>query len=573
MRAANPSHALATTIVDELARAGVEHACISPGSRSAPLAMAFDEHPGIRVRVVLDERSAGFVALGIARASGRPAAVVTTSGTAAANLHPAVVEAHYGRVPMIALTADRPPELRDTGAPQTIDQTKLFGDAVRWFADPGPPAEHAGVAAHWRSLAARAVAAAGGPPPGPVHVNLPFREPLVPVGEDWNLELCGRAGAAPWAAVGPPSFAPAEAEVDALAQQVARTERGVVVAGAGEVSPKPVLDLAASAAWPVIAEPTSGLRRGDHAITTYDALLRGESFAAAHRPDLVLRMGKTGISRALEAWLGPHVPQVLIDRHGTWDDPGRAVSRLVHADPAAVCAAVLPRIQARTETSWLRSWLHGERRARAAIDEILDEEEAPSEPRTARDLAAALPQDSVLVVAASMPVRDLDWFMNRRPGLRVIANRGVNGIDGFVSTTLGVALARRGPVAGLAGDLSMLHDQNGLLSARGDVDATFVVLNNDGGGVFSFLPQSAWPDHFERLFGTPQGVDFAALAGLHGLGYERLRRAADLGRALERFLRAGAVNLIEVRTDRDDNVALHQRLWAAVERALGASDV
>ena len=569
MRAANPSHGLASTLVDEFCRAGIEHACVSPGSRSAPLAMALHAEPRVRVHMVLDERSSAFMAVGIAKATGIPALVVTTSGTAAANLHPAIVEANHARTPLLAITADRPPELRATGAPQTIDQTKLFGDSVRWYIDIGVAEERPDAAAYWRSVADRAVAAAIGPPAGPVHVNVPFREPLVPEDTGWSFDLSGRGAGAPWAATGRASRPPGERDLDELAGAVERAARGVLVCGASDGDAASALSFAERAGWPVLAEPASGLRSGPNAITTYDALLRCEAFARSHRPDLVLRVGATGISRALEAWLGPGVPQVLIDPDGTWNDPGRAAARLVRADAGPLFETLAGRIRRQPDLRWIDWWRGCEARARAAIDNILDAEQAASEPRTARDVAAMLPSGSALVEAASMPVRDLDWFMGARTGLRVVANRGANGIDGFVSTTLGVARAWPGPVAALAGDLSMLHDQNGLLAARaGDLDAMFVVINNNGGGVFSFLPQARWRDSFEKLFATPQHVDFAALAGLHGLGHELVDHAANLCDALERARKARGVNLVEVRTARDSNVALHQRLWDAVARAV-----
>ena len=574
MRAANPSHALASTVVDELCRAGIEHACVSPGSRSAPLAMALADAPRVHVHMVLDERSCSFMAVGIAKALGVPAVVVTTSGTAAANLLPAVVEADHARTPMVVLTADRPPELRATGATQTIDQVKLFRDSVRWYAELGPPEEQHDATAYWRSMAARAVAAALGPPAGPVHLNVALREPLVPEGEGWPFNLSGRKHRRPWAASSRPQQLPAERDVDDLVGAVNAASRGVLVCGytsdAG-VGPPSALSFAERAGWPVLAEPTSGLRSGPNAITTYDALLRCDSFAGAHTPDLVIRAGATGISRALEAWLGPEVPQVLVDPDGTWNDPRRAVQRLVRADHEPLFDALSKRVGPAGDKGWLRSWLDCESRARAAIDAILDADEAPSEPRAARDAAALLPDGSALVCAASMPVRDLDWFMGARTGLRVVANRGANGIDGFVSTTLGVARAWPGPVVALAGDLSMLHDQNGLLAARdGATNATFVVINNDGGGVFSFLPQARWHETFEDLFATPQGVDFGAMAGLYGLRHEQVERAGDLKDALERARTAGGVNLVEVRTERAPNVALHRSLWDAVARVAGS---
>lgn len=574
MRAANPSHALAATLVDELCRAGVQHACVSPGSRSAPLAMALRNEPRMRVHMVLDERSSSFMAVGIAKATGAPALVVTTSGTAAANLHPAAVEADHARTPLLVLTADRPPELRATGATQTIDQVKLFGDSMRWHADLGVAEERPESTGYWRSMATRAVAAALGPPAGPVHLNVPLREPLVPEGEGWPFELSGRDDGRAWAVSARPRQLPEQQALDDLAEAVNGASRGVLVCGyrseVGCGSPQAVLSFAERAGWPVLAEPASGLRRGPNAVTTYDALLRSDAFAGAHAPDLVIRVGATGISRALEAWLGPDVTQVLVDADadGRWNDPRRAVQRLVRADPEPLFEALVSRVEAPRHSGWLRSWLACERQARAAIDAVLDVNDAPSEPRTARDVAALLPDGAALVCAASMPVRDLDWFMGAREGLRVLANRGANGIDGFVSTTLGVARSWPGPVAALAGDLSMLHDQNGLLTARSEAtNATFVVINNDGGGVFSFLPQARWRESFEDLFATPQGVDFGALAALHGLGHESVARATELGPALERARKTGGVNLIEVRTDRAANVALHETLWEAVARA------
>jgi 2-succinyl-5-enolpyruvyl-6-hydroxy-3-cyclohexene-1-carboxylate synthase len=582
--AVNASQALALTLVDELARGGVRHACLSPGSRSAPLALALADDERISLHVLLDERSAGFAALGIAKAARAPALVLTTSGTAAANLHPAVLEAHHARTPLLVITADRPPELRDTGATQTIDQLRLFGDAVRWFAEVGAetglPAP-----ALWRSVAARACIAARSSPPGPVHLNVPLREPLVPIPEEGSVDRDaagaaeggvdpdppGAAEGAPWTA-SPPSVAlPPVDDLEALAAEIGRRERGLLVAGACDVDSGPVLALARLAGWPVLAEPASNLRRGDGAVAHYDALLRVDRFRAEHTPDLVLRVGSLGVSKELLAWLGRDVPQVLVDIDGAWLDARRAVRTLVRADAGALCAALGARVRPRAPQTWLESWRRADARARAAIEEVLSREGRATEPAAARDLAAALPDGSTLVVAASMSVRDLDWFMAPRAGLRVLANRGANGIDGFTSTALGAALAAEGPVAALCGDLSLLHDQNGLLFARdARPDAVLVVLNNDGGGVFSFLPQAAFPEHFEELFGTPQGVDLEDLARLHALGYARAERRDDLAPALHDALGAGGTHLVEIATDRAANVELHRRIWDAVEHALDA---
>jgi 2-succinyl-5-enolpyruvyl-6-hydroxy-3-cyclohexene-1-carboxylate synthase len=537
--------------------------------------MALAEDERVHTHVILDERSAGFTALGISKASRRPAAVVCTSGTAAANLHPAVLEAHHSRAPLLVLTADRPPELRSVGATQTIDQLKLYGNAVRWFVDVGIAEPLAHSERYWRSLAARAHVTALGPPAGPVHMNVALREPLVPTVQDdgWPFELEGREHNAPWIT---PTLARAVVDEPALvelASRIADSERGLLVIGTGEVDAGSVIELARAAGWPVLAEPTSGVRLGDNAITTYDSLLRSEHFRSSHVPELVLRLGTLGISRALTSWLAPHIPQVVIDPDASWSDAERSAASLVRADPAPLCGALAQRLGDARPSRWLTSWREHDERALGVIDEILDADQAPSEPRTARDVAAALPHGATLVAGSSMPVRDLDWFMRARDGLRVLANRGTNGIDGFVSTTLGAALACRGAVAALCGDLSLLHDQNGLMSARREgIDAVFVVLNNDGGGVFNFLPQSDFPQHFERLFATPHGVDLGALASLYGCGFTTVGRADELVDALRSALEAGEVHVIEVRTSRAANVELHERIWRAVDVAATAQE-
>ena len=567
-----PSPLLAAVLVDELARAGVTDVCLAPGSRSAPLAMAVYADDRIRLHVRHDERSAGFLAIGLAKISHRPVAVVCTSGSATANLHPAVVEADTARVPLLVLTADRPPELRGTGANQTIDQIKMFGSAVRWFCEMGAP--DADLVTYWRSATSRACGEARGAlggPAGPVHLNLGFREPLVPeAGDSPDAALGGRPGGDAWTATGEFRPAPSAADLAWLSERIQATERGLLVVGDTDTDPRPLRALAAAAGWPLLAEPPSGARGGDHAITVYDHLLRDAPFAAAHDPDLVVLVGRLGLSKALLARLSPDVPQVLIDRDGAWLDPQRAIRRVITADPAVTAAAVVDDLLDRPASAWLTSWLRAEAVVRAALDEVLDAEARPSEPRTARDLAAALPGGAALTVASSMPVRDVAMFMAGRDGLRIIANRGASGIDGFVSTAMGVAAAHDGPAFALAGDLSLLHDQNGLLPPpSGRPDLVIVVLNNDGGGIFSFLPQARHPRGYEALFGTPHGVSIERLAGVYGAGYRLLENAADLADAVLGASAAGGIHLVEVRTDRAANRALHHRLEAAALRALG----
>jgi len=533
--------------------------------------MALEENTGIRVHVVHDERSASFLALGIGKTSRRPAGVLSTSGTAAANFHPAVLEAHHARVPLIVLTADRPPELRHTAANQTIDQTKLYGDAVRWFVEIGPPEDRAGAAAYWRSTVARAYGAATCSPAGPVHLNISFRDPLVPVdGPGWDQPLEGRPEGAPWCRIEDPAHAPSKQVVEELGARIEATERGVLVVGDCDIEPGPVLDLAEAAAWPVLAEPTSNARCGENAISTFDALLRNDTVPAGHRPDVVLQIGKPGLSRALSAWIGDRsVERILIDQGGAWLDPERNLSRIITGDPALTCRAVTDRLaSSRKQTSeWLTRWHDAERRARAALDGYLDSLERPSEARVARDLAALAPAGAALVAASSMPVRDLNSFMAPRSGLRILGNRGVSGIDGFVSTALGVALAHPGPALALTGDLSLLHDQNGLLLLSSeDVSLKLVVVNNDGGGIFSFLPHARFSS-FERLFGTPHGIDFSRLAAQYGLSHTLIEEPEGLAAALSD--EAEGVHMIEVRTDRADNVAVHENAWRALSSPSG----
>ncbi len=585
--AANPSHALALVVVDELARCGVTEAVLAPGSRSAALAMALHDDPRLRLHVELDERSAGFLAVGLARATGMPAAVVVTSGSAVANLHPAVVEADTGRVPLLLLTADRPPELRHTGANQTVDQPGIFGRAPRWAADLGVPEDRPSAPGFWRSSIDRAVAEALGlrGPAGPVHLNLPFREPTVPATDDgrfaaagpYRTPLDGRADGRPWTTVGRCPRLPDPDELRALAGRIVGTERGLVVVGETTARPGSILEFARAAGWPVIAEPISSARLDDTVVAAAHYLLAHAGFARRHTPGLVLRIGRTGLSRHLDDLLGPSVPQVLIDPDGAWSDPRRAVADLLVADVEATCSGLTAELALPASSEWSDAWHRADRAARSAIDAVLDAEVAPSEPRTARDLGACLPVGSTLVVASSMPVRDLDQVLAPRVGLRVLANRGASGIDGFVSTALGVALGVQhrgavGPVVALTGDLSLLHDANGLLLSpdASQLDVTFVVVDNDGGGIFSFLPQARWPGSFERVFGTPHGRDLAGLAAFHGVGYRQVEAAADLPDAVLTAVAAGGVQLVHVRSERGANLALHRRMGAAAAAALDA---
>jgi 2-succinyl-5-enolpyruvyl-6-hydroxy-3-cyclohexene-1-carboxylate synthase len=581
----NPSTAFATVLVDELVRCGLREAVIAPGSRSAPLAMALHAAATgglLRLHVRIDERSAAFLALGLAKASGRPVAVVCTSGTAAAHFHAAVIEADEAGVPLLVLTADRPPELRGTGANQTIDQIKLYGSCVRWFCEAGVPEDRPGQAGYWRSLADRAWAQAAGSAggyAGPVHLNLPFRDPLVPDLPDAQV-LADESGAAELAepsvsalngrpAAGLPRTRVAASAASGLPElELDWTERGLVLAGDGTADPAALVRLAAQAGWPLLAEPSSGARQGRTALGSYQYLLDAPGFLAGRLPDVIVSAGRPGLTRGQLALLraaaaaGRHV--VLLQGPGRWSDPARTATDV--AGRLVVRGGPPPRAR----TRWLDSWLAADAAVRQAADRVLDAEVKLSEPQLARDLAAALPAGALLWVASSMPARDLDRHMAARADVRVLASRGASGIDGLVSAAIGAALAHQadggGSAVALLGDLAMLHDAPGLVlgPAEPRPDLCVVVVNNDGGGIFSALEQAAFPESFERLFGTPHGADLGALAAAAGLSYQRLESAADLPAAL-----AGAgLRMVEVRTDRSDGAKLRAAISQACATAL-----
>lgn len=556
----------AATLVDEWARCGIRHAVVSPGSRSTPLALALAANDRLTVHVHLDERAAGFVALGIGLATGVPAVALCTSGTAAVNLHPAVVEAHQARVPLVVCTADRPPELQGFGAPQTVDQTRLYGGSVRWFAEPGPAEDTADWT--WRSLAARAVAEALGSPPGPVHLNLAFRDPLV---ADPGALPAGRPDGAPWhERTRPGAIDPAD--VAALAGRL-RGRSGVLVAGGGAGDdPAAVVALAEALGWPLLADPRSGCRVPNQVtVAAADALLRHRPLAERLRPEVVLRLGAPPASKVVGEWLAAGgAPHVVVDPHGAWVDPDRSAAHLVAARPGAWALAMRDALDPSEPFgggAWLASWAAAEATAQAVFDETLAGP-AVTEPAAARAVAAALAPDTTLVASSSMPVRDLEWYAAPREGLVVLANRGANGIDGVTSTAVGVA-ATGARTALLTGDLAFLHDTNALLGlARRTLDLTVVVVDNRGGGIFSFLPQrtALAPRRFEQLFGTPHDVSLTNLAAAHGIPAATV---TDLAVLRARVAGAGSgTQILVVPTDRAANVAAHDALHEAVATAL-----
>jgi 2-succinyl-5-enolpyruvyl-6-hydroxy-3-cyclohexene-1-carboxylate synthase len=564
----NPSTAFGTVLADELARCGLREAVVAPGSRSTPLAMALHdlERAGrLRLHIRIDERSASFTALGLAKASRRPVAVLCTSGTAAANFHPAVIEAGESGVPLLVLTADRPPELRAAGASQTIDQVKVYGGAVRWFADAGVPETRPGAVGYWRSLACQAWAYAAGDTgtfPGPVHVNLPLRDPLVPDGADgWPEPLDGRPCGQPWT-----RFTRQGTAAQPLGLPWA--ERGIVVCGDGGYDAAPLLRLAERAGWPVLAEPSSGARCGPNALAGYQYLLASKAFMAAHRPEVIVSAGRPGLSRPQSALLalaraGEPVRHVVVAQGpGHWADPQRAATDVAEAIRLTGAPASPGR--------WLEEWRRADAAALRAAHGVLDAEAGLTEPLLASELLAALPAQALLWAGNSLSVRDIDECMRPRDGVRVLANRGASGIDGTVSSAIGAALDHGGPAFALIGDLALLHDAAGLAIGPGEPrpDLCLVVVNNDGGGIFAGLEQAAFPGVFERMFGTPHGASLSHLAAAFGVPYTLAGQPGELAKAMS----GSGLRVVEARTDRTANAELRARMRAAaigvVERSL-----
>jgi 2-succinyl-5-enolpyruvyl-6-hydroxy-3-cyclohexene-1-carboxylate synthase len=568
----NRTYAPIEALVDELVRCGMRHAVTCPGSRNAPIALTLAAEARLDTVSVIDERSAGFMALGMAKAAGAPVAVTCTSGTAAANLLPAVVEAHQARVPLIVLTADRPPELREVGAGQAIDQIKLYGSAAKWFVEVGTHEPGRGTAVHHRALGCRAYWTAALGVPGPVHLNMPLREPLSPQPEeleasDWQ----GRPDGRPWTELRGHSRVLAPADLHSLADLMGAVERGAIVCGStSEDVTDAVPVLAAVTGWPVLAEPTSGLRCGahdrSHVVAHYDVLLRAESFLARHRPELVLRVGDMPTSKPLRGMAGD-CAQVVLDPHAAWHEPTRTAEVIVHADAAPALIALSSAIdlgaQPAPSGEWLRSWIEADALVAPALAAAPD----PFEPKAHSALEPVAPEGAQLWLSSSMPVRDVEAYFPQSPKqLRFLSNRGANGIDGVASSAAGAARATGARTFLLIGEIALLHDVGGLLAARrAGVELTVLCINNGGGGIFDFLPVAGHAEAglYEDHVATPSNLDVATVARLAGMEHRVAVTPAEVQEA------AGTPGLVEVQTDRGSNVRLHREVVERVAAALG----
>jgi 2-succinyl-5-enolpyruvyl-6-hydroxy-3-cyclohexene-1-carboxylate synthase len=522
----------ADLVVEELVRCGVDFFYVAPGSRSTPLVAALADNERARSLVHFDERGTAFAALGYARATGRPAAWITTSGTAVANGLPAVVEAATDGVPMVLLTADRPPELRQTGANQTIDQPDIFGDFVRWRFDLPAPSLEVDPASVLTTVD-QAVYRAGRSPKGTVHLNLMFREPLIPGPEEDEAPASGperwRAADGPYTRYAATEPAVDDAEIDALWERLRQVERGIVVAGrlATRKQGEAVERLAHTLGWPLLPDVGSQVRLGGDRRNAafYDLLLADGAFAGARAPEAVLHFGGRALSKRLEGFVARHRPDpyVVVKEHPFRLDPAHLVTHSVEAGIEGLCAALVRASSERspeTDASWTAGWRAASEKAGDVLDRALGGGDGLDEPLVARLISREIPEGHGLVVASSMPVRDIDAFA-AADGVAapVAANRGASGIDGTVATSAGFALGTGRPVTLLIGDLALLHDLNSLAMLRG-LPVTVVVLNNDGGGIFSFLPVSGHDAFFEPFFGTPQGVGFEHAAAMFGLRYD-----------------------------------------------------
>ena len=563
MQSTNVTASFCATVVDEWCRLGVRHAVVAPGSRSTPMVVALASAPDITLHVFHDERSAAFAALGISTVTRLATLLLCTSGTAAANFYPAIIEASHNEVPLLVMTADRPPELQGVGAAQTIDQRNLYGNAVRLFIDAGVPDDDD--TNTWRRTARRALGATQAERAGPVHLNLPFREPLldaatplvVPRDETTSLNRPKTA------ALGTNVLSQLAAHLDG--------RRGVIVAGARGAEQQVVAALAAHLRWPILADPLGGSRTDNpNAIRHADAWLRDADVARNFTPEVVLRLGTLPASKVVNGWLRESGADIVaVSASPFLIDPDRRVSLHVVGDPATICADIM-RVTAPVDAEWSERWQRAEAAARRIVAQTLDVEPVLSEPGVARTLVATLPANANLVVSSSMPIRDVEWYAGACDHLVMHSNRGVNGIDGVVSTAVGIAAASRAPTGLLIGDIAFMHDINGLLGiAERSVDLRVVVVDNRGGGIFSFLPQRATlgSDTFERLFGTPHRADLVGLAAAHGVATQV---AATSQQLLDAVQLAGP-RVTVVKTSREENVVQHDVVHQAIIAAVNAT--
>ncbi|RSK28280.1 2-succinyl-5-enolpyruvyl-6-hydroxy-3-cyclohexene-1-carboxylic-acid synthase [Bacillus sp. HMF5848] len=558
--------------IQQLSTLNITDVVVSPGSRSTPIAMLMAEHPSMNVTIHIDERSAAFFALGLAKRVKRPVVLVCTSGTAAANYYPAIVEARYSNIPILVVTADRPHELRDVGAPQAIDQIKMYGDYPKWFVEMGIPEDTEDVLRYVRMVAARAVHTAGSRPMGPVHINMPLREPLVP---DLNNEnLWSDIEQQQLAKVTPPARFIDDLYLNEYANLFSSHERGLIVVGdlQNYSEQREILNLAEKLQYPVLADPLSQLRSYKHPllIDGYDAFLKNDVTSELLKPDIVIRFGAMPVSKAFMLFLKKQqdCKQLIVDGSGEWRDPNSQAWDVIHCDEAYFSSRIPSYLEKKQKTKWVQTWLQINTITQSIMQQSIDSE-ILFEGRIIQELQRNLPNNSHLFVGNSMPIRDLDsFFCASDKTIHIYANRGANGIDGVVSSALGVASVSK-PTVLVIGDLSFYHDLNGLLAARmHNIPLTIVLVNNNGGGIFSFLPQAAETKHFEHLFGTPTDLQFEHAVKMYGGVYTLATNWHEFQVQLVNSFDRATLTVIELKTNRYENVEIHRTLWNNVSQEI-----
>lgn len=560
--------------VTELVLTGIRDVVVSPGSRSTPMALIMAEHPDLNVHIHVDERSAAFFGLGMAKAANRPVALLCTSGTAAANYYPAIVEAKYSRVPLVVLTADRPHELREAGAPQAIDQLHLYGQHVKWFADMALPENSQEMLRYARTICARATAIATQAPAGPVHLNFPFREPLIPKMDENLFTLSERTEG--YVKVHNGDLVVQDQVFIDIAEKLNGIKKGMIVCGnlADEKFAQAVTALAAKLNYPILADPLSQLRSGthemDHIVETYDSFLRNQEAKSFLKPDVIIRFGAMPVSKALTIFLKENhmAEQLVVDGGGGWRDPSVISTNMIFCNETYFCEKLLSYLEINPSSSYLESWKKMNDLTKENMAVIRDVVEL-SEAKLFYQLAEVLPAESTLFVGNSMPIRDLDsFFISNQKSIKVMANRGANGIDGTVSTAIGTAVYRKS-VYLVLGDLTFFHDLNGLIAAKlMGIDIHIILVNNNGGGIFSFLPQSEHPKHFELLFGTPLNIDFEHAVKMFNGHYTKIANWDQLGTLLRQSHVQSGIHVYEIQTNRDRNREEHRDFWRAVSREI-----
>lgn len=556
--------------IDELAKSGLAHAVISPGSRSTPLAMTVCEHPAIQEWIVVDERTAAYFALGMAKQTKMPVALICTSGTAAANYFPALIEAYYNRVPLIVLTADRPHELRDIGAPQVIDQIKLFGEHVKWFHEMSQPEATDEMLAYVRTTANRAIHIAKSGNPGPVHINFPFRDPLVP---NFSIEnLWGNNEDHSYHQLYEGKKQIREEAFHQFNEKLITLEKGLIVCGPqeDEATAEAIAKLADRWQIPVLADPLSQLRAGKHdkdvLIENYDSMFRDETLRNQLKPDFIIRFGAMPVSKYYDKFTSEHqdARHIVVEPYEGFRQPTKQPTEIYYAHPVDFINGLLAITDWTGDQDWLTKWQQLNKKATNHIEQ--SNVDQLTEGVAVRELIKAMPTDSLLYVGNSMAVRDLDtFFMRTDKQITLLANRGVSGIEGLISSALGAAATTTKRVTLLIGDLAFYHDLNGLLIGKQyELDLTILLMNNNGGGIFSFLPQANEPKYFEKLFGTPLHIDFKHAITMYQGTYRLVDDVVQLKKELQESYQRNGTTVIEVRTDREENMRWHRQIWQQI---------